>query len=812
MMTTIWRDIRQGFRRLQRNPGFTTAALLTLVVGIGMNSAMFSVVNAVLLRPLPYEQAEELYLLWGRYPLLGYNQLPASEPEILDFQKQGGDLFESLAAYTDLQVTLNSSDDPLKLRAAETTSELFQVLRQRAAHGRLLLPEDDDPGAGRVVVLGYELWQNRFGGESDVVGSRLDLEGEPYEVVGIAQPGFSFPERSELWLPLVIDPGSMRPRSEHYLRVLGRLQSGLTRTQANEEAKAIAYRFQQLDPGTYPPISKYSLWLVPLREQIVGQVRSAFLVLLATVAFVLLIAITNVTNLLLIRSQAQERETAVRRAFGISPGGLLRLFFVECLLLTGGGGLLGLLAAHWSVKLLVALNRDNIPRATDIGIDLRVLLFTLALVLVTGTILALLMTWRARRIDLQEALKEGAGHATAGASHQTTRSLLLITEVAMALVLLIGAGLMLNSLGNLRQSNVGFRAEGLLTTRLALQEQRYPEDAQIAAFYDRLASALNTAPELDSVALINRAPFGEPALETTFAIEGKPFSHDTGELPPSASILSVSPDYFRTMGIPLRDGRTFGFGDHRDATRVAIVDEITVRRYFGEDDPINRRLKLGSHQSGMDWITIVGIVGEIKDSRVDTESDAHIYLPYPQEPDPEMAVLVRSNADVATQVSALRRIVRAEDSTVPLFETRTMESRIAGSMATERLATALLSLFAAIALLLAAIGLYGVIAYNVQLRRTEIGIRMAIGAQRAQIFRAIVLQGLTLTLIGIGIGVAASLGLSQLLANLLFGVSAQDPMTFLGAAVLLLAVSGAASFLPAQRATRVQPNVVLRSE
>jgi putative ABC transport system permease protein len=796
---------------LLKKPGFTLVAVCALALGIGANTTIFSVVNAALIDPVPYPEPSSVVSLYATFASDPGDETikTVSYPDFLDFRTQSG-AFEDMAAVDGMSLTLTGGDEPERLRCALVSASLFSVLRVRPSLGRSFDEGDDRAGATPVVILSHGLWQRRFGSDPEILGEAITLSRTSYNVIGVMPSGFTMPNGLtggpgfDLWLP-VTPTAHKRPRTHHRYEAYARLKPGVTLQEARQELSAIAAGLE----ATYPDSNKgKGVKIEHLRELVVRDSRSVLLIMLGAVGFVLLIACANVANLMLARATTRRKEIAVRASLGASRRRIIQQLLIESLLLAFIGGSAGLLIALWGSDVFVSMRPAGIPRLSAAGIDGRVLGFTATISLLTGILFGLAPALHASKPDLVASLKETVASSTAGSDTTRLRSLLVVSEVALAVVLLIGAGLMLKSFLRLQGVDTGMETENLLTFQLSLPQTDYPKEEQARAFYERLIERLGSAPGVESVAAVNILPLGGGFSCDSFARDDRPVPQGQE---PCAEYRSISSGYFRSMGIELLSGRAFSERDRVEAPAVAMINEAFAREFFPGEDPLGRRITsdTGKRVSR----EIVGVVRDIKHFGLDSEARPELYVPYTQDPWPRaMTIVLRTGADPSSLMAGVRAEVSALDKDLPVLNVRTMEQLVERSVSTSRFRAYLIGLFAALALILSSLGIYGVMSYAAGQRTHEIGIRMALGAGRRDILTLVLGQGVALTMIGIGIGVAASLGLTRVLQSMLFEVSATDPYTFAGVSILLFLVAVLACLLPARRAMNVDPTTALRCE
>jgi putative ABC transport system permease protein len=807
-METLQQDLRYAVRMLIKSPGFTVVAVVALTLGIGANTAIFSVVNSVLLRPLPYSEPERLMQLWEADSRKGRSEMPASYPNFADWRDQKN-AFEEVVAYSDWTFNLAGTAEPERIRSAIVSPAFFSTLGINPIHGRGFLTGEDERGKDLVAVISESLWQRRFDSDPNIIGKSVNLDDKAFTVVGVIARGVQAPllsDEIELWAPISHGFG-FTDRDSHYLNVIGRLKPNTTLQQAQAEMNTIAGRLEQQYPESN---TGRGVRVVPLSEQIVGNFRTSLLVILGAVVFVLLIGSANVANMSLARTAARQKEMAIRTALGAGRTRIVRLLLTESVLLSLFSGMVGLLVAIWGIDLLVALSPPDLPRVKEVTIDFRVLGFTLAVSLLTGILFGILPALRASRPNLNERLKAG-GHSASGTNRQHLRGFLVVAEIALSLVLLVGAGLLIRSFLRLQAVNPGFNPTNVLTMQIDLTGPKYKTGAQVIAFNNQLLQRLKQVPGVQHASTRSFVPIANDASFAYLRFNVERRQGDVAEAP-AAFYNAVSPDYFQAMMIPLLKGRGFSESDVRGSQNVAVVNSTLAKRFFGGGNAIGNRISVEDKPKEEDWITIVGIVGDTKPRELRSEPVAELYMPYSQQPERSMSLMIRYVEGGTGIAGAVRNEVLALDKDQPVYSIRTLDSVLSESVAVPRFRTLLLGIFAGVALILAGVGIYGVISYGVSQRTHEIGIRMALGAQATDVLKLVVKGGMMLALIGVAVGIAGALALTRLLTTLLFAVTPTDAVTFATVSVGLIVVALFACFIPARRATKVDPLVALRYE
>jgi len=808
-METLLQDLRYAFRLLLKSPSFTAIAVLTLALGIGANTAIFSVVNAILLRSLAFHDSSRIMLIAEKSKFANPS---VSYQNYIDWRDQSHS-FDSVEAMRSSTITLAGSGEPERLNARWVTAGLFPLLGVNAHLGRTFRADEDRAGGSPSVVISFGFWQRRFGSTPDILGKSIDLDSVPYTVIGVLPRSFEFLRADEVYLPFTPWAKTL-PDDRNWhpgIFAIGRLKSGVSREQANTEMVAIAKRLEEQYPiyntGTGADV-------IPLQEQVVKNVRPALILLVGAVSFVLLIACANVANLLLARAAHRGREVAIRTSMGAGRARLIRQLLTESVLLSLGGGLFGLLLAWASLGPLLKISAGTLPQAFTVGIDRSVLVFTITISVVTGIVFGIAPALRATRLDLRETLNEGSRGSTPGPGHQRLRGALIASEFALAMLLVVGAALLLRSFSRMQDVSIGFLPDHLLVADLPISQGAYAKPEQRYAFFDRLVDRVRTLPGVRSVGAASTLPVSGTGGLIHFNIYGRPPKTPHDYI--AAGYRAVTANYFETLGVPLLQGRFIAPADIEKAPSVVVINATMARVYFPGANPLGKRMQIGATpESEVPWMEIVGVVGDVTQG-LGLDPKAEMYLPYHQGdqllPVFQLSVVLRTAGDPRQQAAALRAALAEIDPNQPLVKVRTMEDNMAATVAEPRFRAWLIGIFAGLALLLAAVGIYGVMSYSVTQRTSEIGIRITLGAQPQDVFRIVVGEGLRFALIGVALGVAGGLALTRLLNSFLYGVSATDPLTFAGVAVLLILVSAAACFFPARRATRVDPIIALRYE
>ena len=806
-MDSLLRDLRYALRTLRKTPGFTFFAVLTLALGVGAASTIFSVVDTVLLSPLPYRDPGSIVAVYEANARDGLTDFPVAPANFIDWQRDNR-VFSAMGASRrngSLNLTVKGAD-PERLLGAQVTAGYFTALGVAPQLGRAFTAEEDTPGGARVVVLSDALWRRRFSADPTIVGQTITLSNEPYTVVGVAPASMRLPsDQTELWLPMAFSAEEAANRGGHSMNVVARLKPGVTLAQARTEMSAIAQRIATAYPADQ---TGFTTTVRSLSDDIVGDARTPLFVLAGAVGFVLLICCVNVANLMLARATGRQKEIAIRSAIGAGRKHIVRQLLAESLVLAVLGGATGLLLSTWGVELLVALGPRELPRLNELAVNGRVAAFAVAVSMLTGVVFGVAPALHASRADLNETLKDGTKGSAGGPARARARQALLVAEVAISLTLLVGAGLMLKSMSRLRDVDPGFEAAGLLTGAIALPSSKYDTPEKRIAFFDAVGERLRATPGVEDAAFASNLPLSGSVAMWGYWIEGKTPRGDNSQVP-VASVYSVMGDYFGTMEIPLRRGRLFTPQDRAGTPFVAIVNETLARQHFGGEDPIGKRIQFDP-DSG-DFYEIVGVVGDVRHRGVGEDAPPQLYTAYAQGAFGGLSAVLRGH-DATALTNALRREVRAVDADQPVARIRTMEQLIAEGIARPRFITLLLGTFAGVALVLAVVGIYGVVAYSVAQRTQEFGIRMALGADARRVLGEVVGQAARVTVIGVVIGVAAALLMSRVLTSLLFQVNATDPMTYGVIVAVLLTATVVASWVPARRATRVSPMAALRPE
>ena len=815
-MNGLLQDLRYALRQLRKSPAFAAVAVLTLALGIGANTAIFSVVDGVLLKALPYKEPDRLVRVWHVPPAKSFPGIPTfsvSAANFLDWQSQNH-VFEAMTIYSFRSFTVAGTDKPQQVDACAVSSTFFSLLGVGPLLGRALLPEEDQPGKSNVVVLSYRFWRDHFGSSPEIVGRSINLDGQNFLVAGVMPRDFRVPDYAQLWTPLAWTDKERVVRGEHHYIVMARLKAGVDLKEAQAEMNTISSRLEQ----QYPDDDKgWGATVRPLHADIVGDVRPALLVLLGSVAFVLLIACVNVANLTLAKTFSRQKEIAIRTAMGASSGRVLRQILVECVLLALLGGAVGLLYANFGVRLIMAFLADKVPHSVDVGLNVTVLLFTFAVSVLTGILAGVLPGVRLSRPNVNQALKQGLGRTDSDSGGHSTRTTLVIAEVALSLVLLFGAGLMIRSFEQLQRVNPGFDSDNVLTMTLAVARSKFPTPARQMAFYQQVLERVRTLPGVQSAGVVDDVPLDGGGSHQPIAIEGRPVLAMADQ--PEVDVRIATPGYMSSLRIPIVRGRDFGDADAAGRPAVVLISETMAREFWPGEDPIGKRLTL-TFFPGMAR-EIVGVVGDVKMDALDqTRPSASLYMPLAQLTPPvlgrwesfSMILVMRSASKSEGMVSAATSAIRGIDPELPVRDILSMDEVMAKSIGQQRFNMLLLGGFGMLALFLAAIGIYSVLSYSVRRRLQEIGIRLALGAKLGDVLRMVVVEGMKPVAVGVALGVAGAFALGRVLASLIFSVRPTDPITFLAAAALLALISFLACMIPAYRATRVDPIAALRYE
>jgi putative ABC transport system permease protein len=810
-------DLRYAFRQLAKSPGFTVVAVLTLALSIGANTAVLSLVNALLIRPLPYKAPESLVLLWERFPTQGLERIPVSAPEYLDYEKQATS-FEKIGAFNYAAYNLTTGDVPERVSGAVVSPALFPLLGAEPIKGRVFTQEEGGQGRDDVVIISARLWERRFNSDPTIVGNKISLNGRPHTVVGIMPRKFDFPlplfnvqgsrfaSRPDIWKPIAFTNDELSARYSRSYGVIGRLRQGVSTAQAQAQIDTITTNFRQTNPKNYPPgLIEFGAKLYPLQDQVVGPMRTGLWILLGAVTLVLLIACANLTIMLLARAASREREMAIRVALGASLKRMLRQLLTESVLVSILGGAAGLLLAIWAIDLLRMIGAQTVPRLREVNLDLSVLAITFGVAVGTGILFGLVPAVVSAKPELTEALKEGGRSSTGGAHRNRLRNALIVAETVLALVLLIGAGLLVKSFVRLQNVSPGFNPHNVLTAEISLPVEKYPRGLPVINFYSEAERRIKNIPGVQHAAFTVMLPLSGSNTDSSFIIEGQD-PKMTGAYP-DEEIRDITPDYFRVLETPLLKGRFFTEADTADSPPVVIVNQAFVKKYFRDGEALGKRIS--RDDTNPTWATIVGVVADIKHRGLDTEAQPEYYLPHTQGPDREMVLAVRSAQDARSLARAVQEELRNVDPDVPLSNVRTLDAVVADSVAPRRLSVVLLSSFSGIALLLASVGMYGVMSFLVVQRTHEIGVRMALGAQRSDVLRMVIGHAAKLLGIGAAIGLPIAFFSNSALRTLLYQVSPFDLSIFLIVTLILAGVGLLASCLPALRAARSDPLISL---
>ena len=813
------REFRLAFRSLVKTPGFALVAVITIALAIAANTAVFSLVNALLIRPLPFKAPQELVLLFEKFAAQGLDQIPVSAPEYLDWEKQTRS-YERIAAFNFADFNLTGGDMPERIPGAVVTPSLFPLLGVAPIKGRVFNDSEFGEGNDGVVMISERLWRRRFNSDPQLVGTQVSVNGRSFTVVGIMPANFEFPlplfgvqggtfaERADMWKPIAFTKNELESRGSRSYGVIGRLKAGTTMAQAQAEADTVVANWFPLFPDNYKASTKFGATIYPMHDLVIGGMRPALMILLGAVAMVLLIACANLTTMLLARAGAREREFAIRLALGAGRMQLVRQMLSESVLLALVGGSAGVLLAIWGLDLLRSIGTQTVPRLAEVNLDLRVLLVTLGVAVGTGIVIGLIPALASGKPELTEALKEGGRGATSGLRRNRLRNALVIAEVAFALVLLVGASLLLKSFVRLQNVHPGFESKNVLTMEVALPVLKYPRGKPVADFYAEITRRVKALPGVEAAAFTTILPLSGSNSDSSFGIEGRDPNVD--KVYPDEEIRVVTPEYFSVLKVPLLQGRVFTAADQFDGPGVVIVNNSFAKKWFPNQDVIGKRITFSdTRKPDVKWITIVGLVGDMRHNGLDRDPKPEYYVAHNQSPYRGMILAVRSTQDPRSLTSAIRREITRLDPDLPAANARTLEHVAADSIAPRRLSVVLIGVFAAVALVLASVGIYGVMSFLVVQRTHEMGVRMALGAQRGDVLRLVIGRAAKLVLIGVTVGLVLGVMSSRALQAMLFNVGAFDPTTFLGVTFALIGVSLVASYIPAVRATRADPMIAL---
>lgn len=813
------REFRFAFRNLVKTPGFTLVAIITVALAIAANTAVFSLVNALLIRPLPFKAPENLVLLFEKFSGQGLDQIPVSAPEYLDWEKQTRS-YERIAAFNFADFNLTGGDMPERIQGATVTPSLFPLLGVSPIKGRVFNDSEFGEGNDGVVVISERLWRRRFNSDAQLVGTQVSVNGRSFTVVGIMPANFEFPlplfgvqggtfaERADIWTPIAFTKSELESRGSRSYGIIGRLKPSVSIAQAQAEANTIVANWLPLFPDNYEPSTKFGATIYPLHDLVIGGMRPALMILLGAVAMVLLIACANLTTMLLARAGAREREFAIRLALGAGRMQLVRQMLSESVLLALVGGSAGVVLAIWGLDLLRSIGAQTVPRLAEVNLDMRVLLVTLGTAVVTGIVIGLIPALASGKPELTEALKEGGRGSTSGLRSNRLRNALVIAEVALALVLLVGASLLLKSFVRLQNVHPGFESKNVLTMEVALPVLKYPRGKPVADFFAEATRRIKALPGVEAASFTSILPLSGTNSDSSFAIEGR--DHMAEKIFPDEEIRDVTPEYFSVIKVPLLQGRFFNDGDQFDGPSVTIVNNSFAKKWYPNQEAVGKRITFDDpRKPDVKWVTIVGVVGDMRHRGLDLDPKPEYYLPHNQRPYRGMILAVRSAQDPRSLTSAIRREISRLDPDLPAANVRTLEQVAADSIAPRRLSVILIGVFAAVALVLASVGIYGVMSFLVVQRTHEIGVRMALGAQRGDVLRLVIGRAAKLVLFGTGVGLLLGVLSSNALRSLLYNVGAFDPMTFLTVTLALCGVSFLASYIPALRATRADPMIAL---